>query len=127
MALPHNFPSFKLLGMAAACRRNFSSMLAIKTSRSMPAASNVPRVAPSVSQVPSMGLLPALVGFELMGGVASLEGEAATQQKQPAIVNNQHQTTVLVVIVLPGCGRVVVWSVGVNSSWSWSNDVEFTL
>jgi hypothetical protein len=74
-----------------------------------------------------MGLLPALVGFELMGGVASLEGEAATQQKQPAIVNNQHQTTVLVVIVLPGCGRVVVWSVGVNSSWSWSNDVEFTL
>lgn len=127
MALPHNFPSFKLLGMAAACRRNFSSMLAIKTSRSMPAASNVPRVAPSVSQVPSMGLLPALVGFELMGGVASLEGEAATQQKQPAIVNNQHQTTVLVVIVLPGCGRVVVWSVGANSSWSWSNDVEFTL
>ena len=109
MALPHNFPSFKLLGMAAACRRNFSSMLAIKTSRSMPAASNVPRVAPSVSQVPSMGLLPALVGFELMGCVASLEGEAATQQKQPAIVNNQHQTTVLVVIVLR---VVVVWSCG---------------
>ena len=78
----------------------------------MPAASNVPRVAPSVSQVPSMGL-----GF----AASSLKGEAATQKKQPATVNNRHQAVMVVVArgilrqMVCGCGRVVG---GVNSSCS---------
>lgn len=66
--------------------------------------------------------LPVLVGFELMGFAASsLKGEAATQMKQPATVNNQHQAVLVVVARgIPaanvcGCGRVVG---SVNSSSS---------